>query len=362
MSRPLKAPFPYFGGKSAIAPEIWRRFGDAQNYVDPFAGSIAVLLARPEGYSLGIETVNDMDGMISNFWRAVVADPDAVATAADWPVSEPDLHARHMWLVRRKPEITSRLMGDTDYFDAKAAGWWVWGICSWIGSGWCSGDGPWTEIDGKLVNSRQLPHLGDAGMGVNRKLPHLGNAGRGINRKRPHLGNAGRGQCAEWSEHLRDMMRELADRLRRVRVCCGEWSRVCGPTPTEKLGVTAVLLDPPYSSDRAEVYTEDCFDVAHDVRRWAIERGDNPKYRIALCGHLQEHDEEIPANWTRFKWKARGGYESQNLDRDNENSGRETIWFSPHCLSEKNEQLTLWDTASHAALTASTEEGEERTE
>ena len=140
------------------------------------------------------------------------------------------------------------------------------------------------------------------------------------------------------------MVRPRADRLGRVRVCCGNWSRICGPTPTERQGLTAVLLDPPYSSDRAAVYTHDDFDVAHDVRAWAIERGDNPSYRIALCGHIQEHDDAMPDGWARFKWKARGGYESQNCDRDNVNSGLETIWFSPHCLmTEPTTQLTLWD-------------------
>jgi site-specific DNA-adenine methylase len=42
----LKAPFPYFGGKSRIAAEVWRRFGDVKTYVEPFCGSCAVLLAR----------------------------------------------------------------------------------------------------------------------------------------------------------------------------------------------------------------------------------------------------------------------------------------------------------------------------
>lgn len=40
----LKAPFPYFGGKRVVAPEVWRRFGDTPNYVEPFFGSGAVLL------------------------------------------------------------------------------------------------------------------------------------------------------------------------------------------------------------------------------------------------------------------------------------------------------------------------------
>lgn len=45
----LQAPFPYFGGKSRIADVIWQRLGDVANYVEPFAGSLAVLLQREDG-------------------------------------------------------------------------------------------------------------------------------------------------------------------------------------------------------------------------------------------------------------------------------------------------------------------------
>jgi DNA adenine methylase len=63
----VKAPFPWFGGKSRAADVVWRAFGNVPNYVEPFAGSLAVLLARP--HDAKIETVNDKDGLISNFWR-----------------------------------------------------------------------------------------------------------------------------------------------------------------------------------------------------------------------------------------------------------------------------------------------------
>jgi hypothetical protein len=43
----LRAPFPYFGGKSRAAHLVWAAFGDVPNYVEPFAGSLAVLLGRP---------------------------------------------------------------------------------------------------------------------------------------------------------------------------------------------------------------------------------------------------------------------------------------------------------------------------
>ena len=269
------------------------------NYVEPFAGSLAVLLSRPT--EPRIETVNDLDCHIANFWRAVQSDPNAVAKWCDWPVNEADLHARHLWLVQGLPAHRERVMTEPDYFDAKIAGWWVWGICQWIGSGWCA---------------ERKPPI---------QLPHVGDAGRGVHRKRPHVGDAGRG----------DLFDELQARLRSVRVCCGDWSRVCGPTPTFHNGLTGVLLDPPYAdtADRdASLYREDSLSVAHDVRKWAIENGDNPLMRIALCGYEGEHD--MPPSWECVHWKATGGYSS-----DLTNSRRERIWFSPHCLGAKQRSL-----------------------
>ncbi len=284
---PLRAPFPWFGGKSRAASLIWDRFGDVPNYVEPFAGSLAVLLGRPT--APGTETVNDLDCYVSNFWRAVQRDPEAVAACADWPVNEADLLARHEWLVGQA-QFRSRMRVDPDFYDARVAGWWVWGACAWIGSGWCQerGDGHPPE---------QLPHLGDAGRGD---------------------------RIAAWFVRL-------CDRLRDVRVACGEWDRVLGPSVTERHGVTGVLLDPPYSSTEHSVtYSAQHVDVAADVRAWAIEHGANPKLRIALCGYQGEH--AMPEGWVSVAWKAHGGYGSQGDGRGRENASRETVWFSPHCL------------------------------
>jgi len=345
----LKAPFPWFGGKSRVADVVWRAFGDVKNYVEPFAGSLAVLLGRP--HAPGIETVNDLDGYVANFWRAMTKDPEAVASFADWPVNECDLHARHIWLVNQKDRFVPRLMGDPDFYDAKIAGWWVWGLCSWIGSGWCSGKGPWVSVDGELVKgnagqgiNRQLPHLGDAGQGINRKLPHLGDAGRGINRQLPHLGDAGQGirrQLPHFGDAGRGINRQdaspqhwimcLADRLRRVRVACGDWSRVVGDSPTIKLGLTAVFLDPPYeATERATTYTHDSRTVGSDVWAWAVAHGDNPKLRIAVCAY--DDGRALPDGWTRHAWRATGGYGSQGNGQGRTNASREVIYFSPHCL------------------------------
>lgn len=328
-----------------------RRFGRAsatcQTFVEPFFGSGAILLGRP--HEAQTETVNDLDGFISNFWRAVAADPESVARFVDWPVNEHDLLSRHLWLVRQREALSERLHADPEYYDAKIAGWWCWGLCSWIGSGWCSGDGPWQLTENGVEK-------GNAGRGVNRQLPHLGNARQGVNRQLPHLSNpqgfnrgqadeTGQGTCADWSAHLFQMMQALSDRLRRVRVCCGDWTRVLGDSPTIKHGITAVFLDPPYADTAgrdANLYAKDSLIVAHDVREWAIANGENPLLRIALCGYEAEHS--MPDSWECVAWKANGGYGLQGNTTGRANKHNERIWFSPHCLKvDRVEPLTLFE-------------------
>ena len=326
------------------ASMIWQVLGNPGNYVEPFAGSLAVLLARPDEHAWWdrIETVNDKDGFICNLWRAIQHAPEAVATWADGPINENDLHARHAWLVARTEDLQARLEGDPTFYDAQVAGWWLWGICSWIGSGWCSGEGPWRVEEG------QLTHLGNAGQGIHRQLTHLGNAGRGIHRQLTHLGNAGQGQCAAWLAHLQEMMGGLADRLRRVRVCSGDWSRVCGPSPTTKLGLTGICFDPPYQlEDReADLYRVDD-DVWAAVRAWCLAHGDDPLLRIVLCGYANEQS-QMPASWTMVPWKARGGYGSQGQGRGRANCAREVLYCSPHCLKPIDELPLFAEEPSHA--------------
>lgn len=277
----LKAPFPWFGGKSRAAGLIWDRFGNAPNYVEPFAGSLAVLLARPH---VGpVETVNDLDCYLANFWRAVAAEPVAVAEWASWPVNEADILARHEWLLSRD-EFRLQMRTDAHFYDAKIAGWWVWGLCSWIGSGWC------------VQSSQQLPHLGDNGRGD---------------------------ALAAWFS-------SLSARLSRVRVACGEWDRVLGDSVTTKHGITAVLLDPPYDEGGHSVTYSAGGNVSDSVRQWAIDNGDNPLLRIALCGYEDEHASEMPLSWEKVAWKAHGGY--ARSERGKSNRAQERVWFSPHCL------------------------------
>ncbi len=302
----LEAPFPWFGGKSSVAAEVWARFGEVKNYVEPFFGSGAVLLGRP-GPVQGLETVNDKDGAICNFWRAVQHDPDAVAGAADWPAIELDLHARKAGLDSLSASLAAKLGADADYFDARLAGWWLWGVCRSIGG-------------------------------------HFGTARRSC---RIFLGGGsyqtGQGVFCHGVD-LRERMRSLCARMSRVRVCSGDWSRLCTPSVTSKRfpgEATAVFLDPPYggSAKRSGLYREESTTVAADARAWAIASGDN--LRVALCGYEGEHD--MPRDWSTHAWVTPGGLGNTAGVNQYRNARRERIWFSPACLGPH--QPGLFDAA-----------------
>jgi hypothetical protein len=339
-----KAPFPWAGGKSKAAPLVWELLGDPANYVEPFAGTMAVLLNRPHlpNRTYHSETVNDADGLLVNAWRAIQLDPDATAEAASWPVSEADLHARHTALIRwRTDHELEHLMGDPLWCDPVMAGWWLWGVCCWIGSEWCHGtNGPWWPDDNDRLTKRTNPDT----PGVFRQRPALTNNGMGVNR--PVLREPGAEFHDVTMPELRRWFSWLQARLRHVRIINGDWSRVTGTGAVQVLtvrrgsGHAGIFLDPPYSAaaGRAELYghTED-FDVANDVRDWCVEWGGRPDYRIVLAGFEGEGHEELrDLGWTEHEWFAAGhltgGYGQQKRGGTHQQH-RERLWASPACVS-----------------------------
>lgn len=427
----------YFGGKSRVADLVWSRLGDVSNYIEPYFGSGAVLLRRP--HLPKIETVNDLDSMICNFWRAIKADPDAVAEYADHPVIEQDLHAIHRWLVigDEAAEFRRRIKAEHDYFDAARAGKWAWGACCWIGSGWCDdnrseskqmpllranfgktgqgvnmeegGQGPSKDTPadkrpqlhtgnshhGRGVHAEakelgeQMPRLGSGGngatigVGVHAKGPHdkrpnlngtvtgaISNAGvhnaisdahrpqlaDAYSRGRGVHGNDSAGTCEARRAWLVDWFARLSDRLRTVRVCCGDWLRVCdSPSVTTRLGVTGIFLDAPYKThlkDGSANRSADLYgnDKAQDVNAlvdrviaYCVERGSDPLMRIAACCYEGEGYEVLGGlGWESVSWKAAGGY-GNRTQGGKDNAARERIWFSPHCLDPKATPGPLFD-------------------
>ena len=347
MPSELKAPFPYFGGKSRIALQVWALLGDVKNYVEPFAGSASVLLARPQGFK-GPETLNDFSCFLVNAWRAIRDNPEALAERLVGPVCEVNTEAEHYSLVTQEVTLRDRL-GDPEFFDSRLAAYWIRGANEWIGSGWASGEGPWSWTrEFGWAKARQLPHLGNAGKGINRKLPHLGNAGKGINRKLPHLGDAGTGinrklphlgdaGTGEYDLRLAfvsEWLNALRDRLCRVRITCGGFERVLSPSVTlEHAGVTGVFLDPPY--DGTEYVYGTTVSISERVRNWCLENGANPRLRIVLAGRGEEHDDLLSHGWLKTVWSARRGYSTVNAGERH----TEALWYSPSCVKSDDTDL-----------------------
>jgi hypothetical protein len=344
-----------------VAAQIWDLLGDVSNYLEPFCGSAAVLLGRPTAPKF--ETLNDMDYMVANFWRATTYAPEKVARWCDWPVNEADLHAVHRWLVLSDDAVAfrKRMREDPDYFDAKVAGRWCWGLCCWIGSGWCSTPeaAEWEP---------RLPQLADAysrGRGVHndnhlsQKIPcahgsgvhndnHLGQAMPSIGGSHPsdspgHKGVnllTGGGTCEQRTAWLLEWFGRLRDRLRSVRVCCGDWLRVCrSEYVTTFLGTAGIFFDPPYgaAADRTKnIYATDSLTVAADVRAYCLERGSNPMMRLVLAGYEGEGHEVLEAaGWGVIEWQAHGGYGNRSAKaKGKENAKKERLWYSPHCVQQ----------------------------
>jgi len=303
-SQPLRAPFPWFGGKRRVAHIVWERLGDVKYYVEPFFGSGAVLLGRPrehEHCGAGGETVNDKDGLICNCWRAVSADPDVVAKHAVRPVNEAELRATEGWLRWRLSSLLARLEADIGYYDAEIAGRWVWAMACWIGSGYFK-------------------------------------AMKGNYHGQPRAAPYSVFYRPDRQQELVTWLHELQARLACVRVLCGDWTRVLGPG-TLRTGTGAmigVFLDPPYRGSDLTVTAYAVGAGAHvaaAVEQWCRKAGACPNLRIALCGHVGDYD--LPG-WQQVRWVGKSGYASSK----NTNRQRECVWFSPACLAPAPEATT----------------------
>lgn len=108
----VKPAFAYYGGKARLASSwIVPNLPPHRVYVEPFAGSAAVLLAKTP---VAHEILNDLDGHVINFYRVLRTNPDDLAHAVSLTpyardeydaadVDEPgldDLERARRWWVR----------------------------------------------------------------------------------------------------------------------------------------------------------------------------------------------------------------------------------------------------------------------
>lgn len=300
----LKAPFPYFGGKSRIASKIWSKFGSVNSYIEPFAGSAAVALANPYWTNLSLEVINDFDGMVTNAWRAIKWSPNEVKKWVDWPMNELDSHARSEWVEKQRSELEERLQNeeltdimrkDPHFHDAKIAAWWVWGMCGAIG-------------DSFTEQKKSIPSVLSP---------------RGVQSK---------------TFDADQYFDKLATRLKETRITCGDWKRVVKDNILLHRTPVAVFLDPPYASpDRHDTYKHESYSVASEVEEWCFEYGDNPDIKIILAGY--EGDYDLPPSWVSFPWKTMGGFGNitrteGGMTQGKANASKERLWINKTCLAD----------------------------
>jgi DNA adenine methylase len=93
---------PWFGGKRTLAPRIITELGKHSAYWEPFCGSMAVLLQKPESSH---ETVNDLHADLINLARVIADEPRAVQLYSRLSMVFCDEH-------RRAESVTALLAAD----------------------------------------------------------------------------------------------------------------------------------------------------------------------------------------------------------------------------------------------------------
>jgi site-specific DNA-adenine methylase len=297
----LKQIFRYPGGKRRVVPVINQRFGEVDMRIDAFTGSSAWILASE---SVKYEVINDADGYVVNYLRAVREAPDDVARYLDFPLAELEIMATGIFQKYNLPELVARLGADPDYYDAKTAARWAYLMAHKITLA-APERGAWGVENGKLT------------FGVKDGIKRCGSNFPGSFLVRL----VKEGKVAEY-------LNALSARLKNVTILWNDFEAVLNSFVTNKRnGTIGILLDPPYTSMKRDItYFTESADVWDRAARWAVANGEKQHLRIAVCGYFtDEADAIFPQNWERYRWKQAGWLPQQQ---------KECIWFSPLCVKE----------------------------
>ena len=365
----LDPPFPAYGGKSRAAGLVWELLGQPGHYVEPFCRTAAVALAAPPGVRLIV--VNDLDSMVSNFWRALQSAPDEVAGHADFPASHDDLAARREWLRIRWPDLQALLQLDPFACSPMVAGWWAWGVCH--------------SIDLMPLNRPPPAHrrlyleqLRQAYRAVESRATGGGGAATAAATggridyaagSQP-IAHSGRGIAAKahrdeyrypWGAGLRPYLRRLAERTRSWLILNKDAARILksrsnmGVAPAET-GLAAAFIDPPYEADRRSLAYG--HDAGYETRQAVdalltphpqdgLTMWQRPNLRIVIAAYARHRLERRLPGARVYPWQRQGGMEGTGqADRQDR---QEVLIANPQCLTpgdqdNNNIQLELMPT------------------
>ena len=279
-------PFSYRGSKWKVAPDVWQLLGDSGVYCEPFCGSLAMLLSRPDSdRNVPVEHVGDIDCLLINFWLAIKNDPESVAHHYIAPASQVLLESRHQYLRGQRKLVKQKILDNYKWYDAELAGIWAWGQGLSVDN-WCfdrAYSSPWWPTKTMSAIRQQS------------------------------------------EEQLTEYFSRLSVRLRNVGIHCSDWLSTIEKGLARIRGPVAVFVDPPYSSRagrQSGLYAEDSLTVSQSAAEWCLSYG--KEYAIAFCGHEGTHS--FPRSWKCGRWKSDGSSKRGHLER---------IWFSPKCALQK---------------------------
>ena len=222
---------PYYGGKARTEMRKWLMplipYQRSGLYIEPFAGMLGVLLARPKTQT---EIINDLDSNIYNWWRVIRDNPDDL------------IH-----LIRHSPNC--RQTYNQAFYDLKKKTYkndpvkWAW--CTWY------------------VLAFNVAHgTGTGGWAVN------------------YQGNGARGK-----KNFDEVIKPLAERLRLVQIECKDALFIMDRV--KNIENTVMYCDPPYRTADTKSYGMDDSVVDVELMTDILL---SQKGKIAVSGYRDEWD------------------------------------------------------------------------
>jgi len=265
-----------------MAARINALLGDVVGaYVEPFFGSGAVLLSRPQA---SIELVNDVDGDLIHFYR-VLRDPATRYRLIDALVYTPYARAE-------LEQARSEPLSEVDDPIERARRFLVLSNQSYVGS---AGAGSWTS-----TLSPSSKHS----------------------------------NATKWNNYV-TRLSAVAERLSGVQVECADALTVLGKVAKTSSPKLALYLDPPYvkESRNGSRYREDGFVAEHHERMLALVR-DLPGPTV-ISGYASELYDSVltPAHGWRRDEHARAATSSSG--RGSTATRVEVLWSNAACHHER---------------------------
>lgn len=147
----MRTPLTYYGGKQRLSAQILPLMPRHRVYLEPFCGGAAMLFAKPRSER---ETLNDLDGTIVRFWRALRDRPDELAAAvAATPYSREEWRESRDLAADDDVEAARRLLVNVDQSFSRSRQSWS-PPCVGQGRGrWQPGT--WENLPPKLLAAAQ---------------------------------------------------------------------------------------------------------------------------------------------------------------------------------------------------------------